>query len=91
MIVPSLSLFQHGIFYGLEFAEFDRTYRAVIGRTFLRDMMLVYDGLTGSVRITWQPSGFDTSKPLEIEGQTPQAEARRPLSTAPGASRPLPR
>ena len=33
----------------------------------------------------------DVGKPLEIEGQIPQAEARRPLSTAPGASRPLPR
>ena len=71
IVVPALSLFQHGIFYGLSFDEIDRPYRAVIGRTFLRDMMLVYDGRTGSVRITRQPSDLDAGKPLKFEEQTP--------------------
>ena len=55
IVVPALSLFQHGILYGLTFDEIDRPYLAVIGRTFLRDMVLVYDGPTGSVRIMKQP------------------------------------
>ncbi len=91
MVVPALSLFQHGIFYGLCFAEIDQPYQAVLGRTFLRDMMLVYDGRTGCVRIARQPSGLDAGKPLEFEEQSPQAEARRPLKTALDASQPLPR
>ena len=91
IVVPALSLFQHGIFYGLSFDEIDRPYRAVIGRTFLRDMMLVYDGRTGSVRITRQPSDLDAGKPMKFEEQTPQAEARRSLSMALSAARPLSR
>jgi len=57
IVVPALSLFQHGIFYGLTLDEIERPYLAVIGRTFLRDMVLIYDGPTGSVRIARQPRG----------------------------------
>ena len=91
MVVPALSWFQHGIFYGLCFAEMDRDYGAVLGRTFLRDMMLVYDGRTGSVRIARQSSDNGAGKPLEFEEQAPQAKARQPLKTALDASQPLPR
>ena len=91
IVVPALSLFQHGIFYGLFLAEIDRPYQAVIGRTFLRGMMLVYDGGTGSVRIIRQPSSLDAGKPLEIEEQTPQAKVHCPEGSASGASRPLSR
>ena len=61
IVVPALSLFQHGILYGSPLDEIDRPYRAVIGRTFLRDMVLVYDGPTGSVRIARQPVAKQTS------------------------------
>ncbi len=61
IVVPALSLFQHGIFYGLTLDEIERPYLAVIGRTFLQDMTLIYDGPTGSVRITRQPSGNEVA------------------------------
>ncbi len=61
IVIPALSFFQHGIFYGLTFDEIERPYLAVIGRTFLQDMTLIYDGPTGSVRIARQPSGNDVA------------------------------
>ena len=91
IVIPALSFFQRGLFWGCSIAKGGRSHRAVIGRTLLRDMMLVYDGRTGSVRIIRQPSGLDAGKPLKFEEPTPQVETRRPLNTAPGASQPLPR
>ena len=75
IVVPALSLFQHGIFYGLTLDEIERPYLAVIGRTFLRDMTLIYDGPTGSVRIARQPIGNDAT-PQQAEGG-PESMARR--------------
>ena len=54
--IPSLSFFQHGIFFGVPLFKRPPFFRALLGRTFLRGMVLVYDGPTGSVRIARQPS-----------------------------------
>ena len=54
--IPALSFFQRGVFYGCSINKATWNYRAVLGRTFLRDMTLIYDGPTGSVRIARQPS-----------------------------------
>ena len=59
--IPAMSFFQRGIFHGCSINEAAWHYRVVIGRTFLRDMTLIYDGPTGSVRITRQPSGNEVA------------------------------
>ena len=72
IVVPALSFFQCGIFYGFPFNTRDGPYRAVLGRTFLRDMILVYDGGTGTVRIARQPSAAKSphtdAAPQQAEG-----------------------
>ena len=51
IVVPALSFFQYGIFHGVSLTEGEQPHRALIGRSFLQDMMLIYDGRTGSVQI----------------------------------------
>ncbi len=51
IVVPALSFFQYGIFHGVSLTEGEQPHRALIGRTFLQGMMLIYDGRTGSVQI----------------------------------------
>ncbi len=60
IVIPALSFFQHGIFYGFP-NDSHELYQAVLGRTFLQHMMLDYDGRTGSVRIARQPSDLDAA------------------------------
>ena len=43
-MVPALSFFQYGIFHGVSLTEGEQPHRALIGRSFLQDMMLIYDG-----------------------------------------------
>ena len=61
IVVPALSFFQHGVFFGCSIVQISGVHRAVLGRTLLQNMMLIYDGRTGSVRITRQPSGNDAA------------------------------
>ncbi len=66
--IPAMSFFQRGIFYGCSVNEAAWHHRAVLGRTFLRDMVLIYDGPTGSVRIARQPSGNDATPQHGVGG-----------------------
>ncbi len=65
--IPSLSFFQHGIFFGVPLFKRPPYFRAVLGRTLLRDMVLVYDGPTGSVRIARKTSG-NGAAPQQAKG-----------------------
>ena len=47
--VPSLGLTIRGRFFGVHLTAGGQPHRAIIGRTFLRDMRLSYDGSTGEV------------------------------------------
>ena len=51
IVAPTLAWFQWGLFYGVNLTEGDQAHQALIGRTFLQGMMMVYDGRTGSVQI----------------------------------------
>ena len=65
VVIPALSFFQHGIFYGFP-NDNHELYQAILGRTFLQHMMLNYDGRTGSVQITKE------TELLELTGGTQQ-------------------
>jgi hypothetical protein len=51
LIAPVMAWFQWGLFYGVSLIEGGQVHQALIGRTFLQSMMLVYDGRTGRVQI----------------------------------------
>lgn len=51
LVAPALAWFQWGLFHGVSLTEGDQVHQALIGRTFLQNMMLVYDGRTGRVQI----------------------------------------
>ena len=51
IVVPTLDFFQYGLFHGVSLTEGEQPHRALIGRTFLQNMMLIYDGRTGRVQI----------------------------------------
>ena len=48
---PQLGDFQWGRFTGVSLTDGDQAHRALIGRTFLQNKLLVYDGATGNVTI----------------------------------------
>lgn len=50
--IPSLNLNQFGRFAGVHLQAGGQTHRALIGRRFLADCTLVYDGKSGSVTLT---------------------------------------
>jgi predicted aspartyl protease len=50
--VPSLAFVIHGQFAGVNLQEGGQQHRALIGRTFLRNFELHYEGHSGTVRIT---------------------------------------
>lgn len=51
IVAPTLAWFQWGLFYGVNLTEGGQAHQALIGRTFLQGMMMIYDGRTGSVQI----------------------------------------
>ncbi len=51
IVAPVLGWFQYGLFHGVSLTEGEQPHRALIGRTFLQGMMLIYDGRTGRVQI----------------------------------------
>jgi predicted aspartyl protease len=50
--VPRLNFTVYGRFAGVHLRVGGQLHRAILGRTFLRSMILIYDGRDGSVRIT---------------------------------------
>ena len=49
--IPTLNFVQYGKFMGVHLAAGNQPYRALVGRTVLRDMILVYNGRDGSVNL----------------------------------------
>ncbi len=49
--IPTLGTMQYGLFSGAQLAQGGQPHRAIIGRTLLKDMMLIYDGRAGSVKL----------------------------------------
>jgi hypothetical protein len=50
--VPSLLFTIHGAFAGVELAAGGQVHKALIGRTFLQNFTMVYEGTTGTVKIS---------------------------------------
>jgi predicted aspartyl protease len=51
LLIPSLSVAQTGEFIGANMAAGGQFHRALLGRTLLQNMLLVYDGRSGSVKL----------------------------------------
>jgi hypothetical protein len=51
--VPSLAFTIYGAFAGVDLAAGGQAHRVLIGRTFLQNLAMVYEGLTGSVKLSW--------------------------------------
>jgi hypothetical protein len=63
LFVPSLSHVVYGSFAAVDLAAGGQAHSALIGRTFLRDFRMMYDGTTGSVTI-WDEAPADEPKLL---------------------------
>jgi hypothetical protein len=50
--IPSLSNTIYGLFAGVHLAAGGQVHRAILGRTFLRNFVMVYSGTSGSVTLT---------------------------------------
>lgn len=50
--VPSLAFTIYGPFAGVSLAAGGQVHRALIGRTFLQNFTMVYEGLTGTVKLS---------------------------------------
>jgi hypothetical protein len=50
--VPSLAFTIYGAFAGVDLAAGGQVHKALIGRTFLQNFTMVYEGLTGSVKLS---------------------------------------
>ena len=50
--VPALGVTIYGAFAGVHLAAGGQTHLALIGRTFLRNFRMVYEGKTGTVTLT---------------------------------------
>ena len=50
--VPSLSFVIYGTFYGVNLIAGGQVHKALIGRTFLKNFIMNYDGKTGTVKIS---------------------------------------
>jgi hypothetical protein len=50
-----LNITQYGRFTGVHLQTGGQAHRAILGRTLLKECTLVYDGRTGSVKITHVP------------------------------------
>jgi len=52
IFVPELNLIEYGQFSGVHLTAGGQPHFALIGRTFLREIVMAYDGSTGSVRLS---------------------------------------
>lgn len=51
IVVPQLSFVQHGLFSGVDLGGKKGTHRVLIGRTLLKGLMMIYDGVRGQVTL----------------------------------------
>lgn len=49
--IPSLGTSQYGLFSGAHLARGGQHHEAIVGRTLLQGMMMIYDGISGSVKL----------------------------------------
>ncbi len=52
IFVPTLNFWIYGLFAGVNLAAGGQMHRALMGRTFLRNFTMIYEGRTGTVTIT---------------------------------------
>jgi predicted aspartyl protease len=52
VVVPAVGMRLYGVFAGVDLAAGGQVHRALIGRTFLMHFTMVYEGRTGTVKIT---------------------------------------
>jgi len=50
--IPSLNFTLHGAFVGVDLAAGGQVHYALIGRTFLQHFTMIYEGTTGTVRLS---------------------------------------
>lgn len=51
IVIPSLMITQYGRFTGVDLIAGGQPHSVLLGRTFLRDVIMIYDGLRGHVTI----------------------------------------
>ena len=49
--IPSLEFYQYGSFAGVALAEGGQQHRALLGRTFLQNVIMIYDGIRAQVTL----------------------------------------
>ena len=49
--IPSLEFYQYGRFAGVALADGGQQHRALLGRSFLRSVIMIYDGIRGHVTL----------------------------------------
>ena len=49
--IPSLEFYQYGRFAGVALSDGGQQHRALLGRTFLQSVIMIYDGLRGQVTL----------------------------------------
>lgn len=50
--IPNLNYTQHGLFAGVDLQAGGQVHKALLGRTFLKDAIMIYDGFRSQVTIT---------------------------------------
>lgn len=72
--VPALTVTIYGRFAGVHLAKGGQMHEALLGRTFLQDFTMVYEGGTGAVTITHnEPASQAPPKPTASTGPTTSA------------------
>lgn len=51
VMVPNLQFYQHGLFAGVSLADGGQPHTVLIGRTFLKHFIMIYDGVRGQVTL----------------------------------------
>lgn len=52
--IPDLEFLQYGRFAGVDLRDGGQAHQALLGRTFLQNVILIYDGLRGQVTLASQ-------------------------------------
>ena len=64
VIISSMGVCIHGEFLGADFSASNDKCQALLGRDFLQDVNMVYNGITGSVTLSKQESMFEVLRRL---------------------------
>ena len=58
VVVPRLGISRYAAFVGINFAFADVPHRVVLGRAFLEDVIMIYDGLRGQITFASSPNPY---------------------------------